>query len=100
MIVSGLVVPPLYLRVLGDEQFGLFAFLILANSLLMLFELGFSRAVSHEFAATGDQALKIGLPSTLRTTECFFVPVGILLSTMMFFFAEFIVPPETHARSC
>jgi O-antigen/teichoic acid export membrane protein len=99
MIVSGLVVPPLYLRALTDEQFGLFSFLTLANGLLILIELGFSRALTHEFASVYKEEGRGELPETLRTAEFFFIPMGLLIVLVLFLFADFFAYGWLKAES-
>lgn len=87
----GLLLMPVYLNLLGKEAFGLIAFYLMSQSLMQLLDIGLKPTMGRECSKfTAGIISKIKLNDTLRTFECFFYLVGIIIVLIWVFNSSYI----------
>ncbi len=83
--IVGLIVVPLYLRLLGKEGYGLVGFYVALQSWMLLFDMGLSPAVARQLsrfkagALRPDQAVAL-----LRAAESLFLVAGLIAGLCLF----------------
>ncbi len=95
-----LVFPPLYVRLLGIESYGLVGFFASLTAVLTVLDMGLSATMQRELAVLsgkGEQdALRIG--SLTRTFEGVFWAIGFVAAVVVFALAPFIANRWLHAN--
>lgn len=80
----GIAVVPLYLRIMGTEVYGLVGFFALLQAWAQLLDLGMSATMARETARFRAGSLDAQtLRRLLRTLECVFWPLGVLLALLL-----------------
>lgn len=97
MALIGIVMLPLYLRLLGVEAYGLVGFFIALTAWLALFDFGLSTTLSREAARSRAGAIDAGqLRGLLGFVERTFLAIGIVVGLAFVFGAPAIVTRWLH----
>ena len=87
----GLAFVPLYLRELGEESFGLVAFMLSLQAMTLLFDLGMSVHISREVSRRTVEAKLAGtIRSLVRSFELLVWPVALTLGLAVFLASQLI----------
>lgn len=82
---------PFYVKLLGAEAYGLVGFFAMLQSWLHLFDLGMSPTLSREMARFKAGTIKpFELLSLVRSLECFFIGIGLVIALGLFFCSEWV----------
>ena len=108
-ILIGIVILPLYLQYLGAEAYGLIGFFTMFTSWMMLLDIGLSTTLAREAAYLKEKCDGfINLKKLVRSIECLFAFISLLIVLSVFFSSGFIVKtwlnlqelPITTAQHC
>lgn len=91
-VLAGLVATPLYVRLLGQEGYGVIAFFLAAQSVLTIFDLGLPVTLNRAVAKSQDGRVLPALPGVLRL----FWAQAVLLAVAVWALAGYLATSWLH----
>ncbi len=88
--VIGLISVPFYIQFIGVEAYGLIGFYSVLQGVFLILDLGFSASVNREVARSVVNLHDFKIASLVRTLECFYWGIGVLLGLSIILFSSFI----------
>ena len=89
-ILSVIIFMPLYIKYLGEEQYGIISFFTTFQTLLLLMNGGFNTSIKREFAVASDTEQNNRKYLLLKSTEVLFIFLSVFVLCAVSAFSSFI----------